>query len=251
MEVCNLNHYLFHAPWNRFLLEKLTGSQLIKRFPAFYETRRYITSFTKARQLSLWKFRNMIRFDGEELLALHPNPKLVDQPLAAVRDVPHWRPFLHPQPEDASCRVDRLALIKVESVGLILNPGYMGGFLSLDAKSKVTSVRWFITPILQRILSILWSIIYIHYVSGACYIAIYFNLTKILCVRLCFVFDIGRAVGNENFKYQTPLNNRAVWHLLNRMLMWRKYFWAIFNAVHTCFVNQSIEKNVRLKNGIR
>jgi hypothetical protein len=32
-------HYLF-TPWNRVVLEKLTGLQLVKRFPAFYGTRR-------------------------------------------------------------------------------------------------------------------------------------------------------------------------------------------------------------------
>ena len=41
------------TPRNRVLLEKLTGSQLIKKFPAFYGTRRFITAFTSARHLSL------------------------------------------------------------------------------------------------------------------------------------------------------------------------------------------------------
>jgi len=39
--------------WSRVLLEKLTGLQLVKKFPAFYGTRRFITAFTNARQLSL------------------------------------------------------------------------------------------------------------------------------------------------------------------------------------------------------
>jgi len=41
------------TPWSRVLLEKLTGSQLVKKFPAFYGTRRFITPFTSARHLSL------------------------------------------------------------------------------------------------------------------------------------------------------------------------------------------------------
>ena len=41
------------TPWSRVLLEKLTGSQLVKKFPAFYGTRRFITTFTSARHLSL------------------------------------------------------------------------------------------------------------------------------------------------------------------------------------------------------
>jgi hypothetical protein len=60
--------------------------------------------------------RNITIFYGEELLAPRPTPKLEDHPLSAVRDclfhvfaaTPHnWRPFLHPQPEDAPCRGDR------------------------------------------------------------------------------------------------------------------------------------------------
>ena len=39
--------------WSRILLEKLTGFQLVKKFPAFYGTRRSITAFTSARHLSL------------------------------------------------------------------------------------------------------------------------------------------------------------------------------------------------------
>ena len=39
--------------WNRAFLEKLTGSQLVKKFPAFYGTRRFITAFTSVRHLSL------------------------------------------------------------------------------------------------------------------------------------------------------------------------------------------------------
>jgi len=40
-------------PWSRVLLEKLTGSQLVKKFPTFCGTRRFITSFTSVRHMSL------------------------------------------------------------------------------------------------------------------------------------------------------------------------------------------------------
>ena len=40
-------------PWSRVLLQKLTGLQLVKKFPAFYGTWRFITTFTSARHLSL------------------------------------------------------------------------------------------------------------------------------------------------------------------------------------------------------
>ena len=41
------------TPWSRVLPEKLNGFQLVKKFPAFYGTRRFITVFTTARHLSL------------------------------------------------------------------------------------------------------------------------------------------------------------------------------------------------------
>jgi hypothetical protein len=41
------------TPWSRVLLEKLTGSQLVKKFPTFYGNRRFITAFTSPRHLSL------------------------------------------------------------------------------------------------------------------------------------------------------------------------------------------------------
>ena len=41
------------TPCSRVLIEKLIGSRLVKKFPAFYGTRTFITAFTGARQLSL------------------------------------------------------------------------------------------------------------------------------------------------------------------------------------------------------
>ena len=41
------------TPWCRVLLEKLTGLQLVKKFPAFHATRRFITALTNVCHLSL------------------------------------------------------------------------------------------------------------------------------------------------------------------------------------------------------
>ena len=41
------------TPCCRVLLEKLTGLQLVKKFPAFHGTRRFITTLTSVRHLSL------------------------------------------------------------------------------------------------------------------------------------------------------------------------------------------------------
>ena len=42
------------TPRNKVLPEKLTGSQLVKKFPAFYGTRKFITEFTRPRHLPLF-----------------------------------------------------------------------------------------------------------------------------------------------------------------------------------------------------
>jgi len=41
------------TPWCRVLLEQLTGLQLVKKFPAFCGTPRFITALTSVRHLSL------------------------------------------------------------------------------------------------------------------------------------------------------------------------------------------------------
>ena len=41
------------TPYSTVFLEKVTVLQLVKKFPAFYGTRRFITAFTNARHLSL------------------------------------------------------------------------------------------------------------------------------------------------------------------------------------------------------
>ena len=41
------------TPWCRVLHEQLTGLQLVKKFPAFHGTRRFITALTSVRHLSL------------------------------------------------------------------------------------------------------------------------------------------------------------------------------------------------------
>ena len=52
---CLLTYLLTYllTPYSTALLEKVTGSQLVKKVPIFYGTRRFITAFTSARHLSL------------------------------------------------------------------------------------------------------------------------------------------------------------------------------------------------------
>ena len=52
-------HICLLTPWSKVLLEKLTDSNLVKKFPTFYKTRRFSTAFTNARHLSLFWARSI------------------------------------------------------------------------------------------------------------------------------------------------------------------------------------------------
>ena len=45
--------------WSRYLPEKLTGSQLVKKFPSLYGTQRVITTFTSALQVPIFWTRSI------------------------------------------------------------------------------------------------------------------------------------------------------------------------------------------------
>jgi hypothetical protein len=58
--------YSILTRWSRVLLEKLTGLQLVKKFPAFYGTRRFITAFISAQP-------NSVHTPTYHFLKIHPN----------------------------------------------------------------------------------------------------------------------------------------------------------------------------------
>ena len=63
------------SPWCRVLLERLTGLQLVKNFPAFHGTRRFITALTSIHHLSLsWASPIQSTYPHPtHLLEIHPN----------------------------------------------------------------------------------------------------------------------------------------------------------------------------------
>jgi hypothetical protein len=71
------------ALWFRALLENLIVTQLVKKFPALYGTRRFVTVFIRVRITFLKK---LFFFYGEELLTLRSTLKMQDHPLSAVCD---------------------------------------------------------------------------------------------------------------------------------------------------------------------
>jgi len=64
-----LSRSILHIPWSRVLLGKLSGSQVVKKFPAFYGTRRFITVVTRARHLPLYWDRSI------QSMPSHPTPE--------------------------------------------------------------------------------------------------------------------------------------------------------------------------------
>ena len=62
------------TPWCRVFLEKLTGLQLVKKFPAFHGTRRFITALTSVRHLpQSWASPIQSHIPTSHLLQIHPN----------------------------------------------------------------------------------------------------------------------------------------------------------------------------------
>jgi len=55
----------------RVLLEKLTGSQLVKKFPAFFGNQRVITAFTSARYLPLTSARSIQSMPQSHFLKMY------------------------------------------------------------------------------------------------------------------------------------------------------------------------------------
>jgi hypothetical protein len=44
-------YYYLLTPWSRVLLDKLIVTKLVKKFPTFYGTQRFITAFSTLRQI--------------------------------------------------------------------------------------------------------------------------------------------------------------------------------------------------------
>ena len=93
--------------------EKLTGFQLVKKFPAFYGTRKFITAVTSAHYLSLSRGLLFVSqhdtFLQGGVFSTSPNRQTGGPPIFGCARMliqyirgypPYWRPFLHPQPDD-------------------------------------------------------------------------------------------------------------------------------------------------------
>ena len=79
MQYCSIQHSRYNrniyllTRWCRVLLQKLTGLQLVKKFPAFHGTRRFITALKSVRHLSILGQPNPVHIPTSHLLEIHPS----------------------------------------------------------------------------------------------------------------------------------------------------------------------------------
>ena len=85
------------TPWCRVLLEKLTVLQLVKKFPTFHKTRRFIAALTSVQPpVSILGQPNPVHIHTSHLLEIHPN---IIHP--STPGSPQWSPslrFTHQDP---------------------------------------------------------------------------------------------------------------------------------------------------------
>ena len=140
--------YLLLTPWNRILLEKLTGSKLIKKFPAFYGTWRFIIMFTRAWHLSLFWARLIQSMPHQShFLKTHFNITLPSAPqfskcFLSLR-LPHQNPVCPSSlPVHATCPAHPIPLDMITQIIFVEEYRSLSSSLCSFLHLSVTSSLW-------------------------------------------------------------------------------------------------------------
>ena len=93
-----LTHFLIYllTPCSRVLLEKLTGSQLAKKFPAFYGNRRLTAALKSTRHLSLSWARSVQSTPTSQFLKSRLNIILLSMPRSSKLPISLKFPYQNP-----------------------------------------------------------------------------------------------------------------------------------------------------------
>jgi hypothetical protein len=98
------------TPWSS-VLEKLTGSQLFKKFPVFYGTRKFIIAFKSARHLSLSSARSIQSMPSYYFLKIHLDINFPSTPGSSKSSlslrIPHQNP-VYASPLPITCYMPHL-----------------------------------------------------------------------------------------------------------------------------------------------
>ena len=137
---CYLLKWFIHSltPWCRVLLEKITGLQLVKKFPAFHGTRGSITLLTSLRHLSLsWASPIQSIYPHPtswRSILIHPSTPRSPQWSLSLR-FPHQNPILPlSSPIRATCPAHHILLDQGSTWQMIY-------YLSLYCKFVLHSVQ--------------------------------------------------------------------------------------------------------------
>jgi hypothetical protein len=107
------------TPCSRVLLEKLTGLQLVKKFPAFYWTRSFITAFSSAQHLCLYpEPAQSSTYPHFHFLKIHPNIILPSTPGSPQWFISLRFPYQNPMPLNLKVTFDKHNIQSTDSVCL-------------------------------------------------------------------------------------------------------------------------------------
>ena len=199
---------IYPIPCCRVLLEKLTGFHLVKKFPAFYGTRRFITAFTSAHHLSLSWARSIQSMPQSHFLNLPLNIILPSTPGSSKWSLSLRRPHQNtlysssrphtcymPRPSHSGFYHPSVPHISTLKLDLYLRP-YL--YVSIDDESN-----------------------YLHVTMDRRYVYCKAVIESVSTVEMNFVFLRFMVFFQTNFKLYRNCTRYISTKTLNAVIRWR------------------------------